>query len=146
LLNVIDSFAGNAIKYTPQDARLATYANKLEKKEGFVNWNSSGRKIHNLVRGLIPWPCAYSFLQKSDTNEKKRIIIRKTCIDDECKTTCNKPPGMINKTSEKGLLVSTCEGSVWITSLQPEGKRVMDAKDYINGYNIMAGDYFSMQD
>ena len=43
----------------------------------------------------------------------------------------NKQPGMINKISEKGLLVSTCNESIWVTRVQPEGKRVMEVKDYV---------------
>ncbi|MGR3319626.1 MAG: methionyl-tRNA formyltransferase [Candidatus Anammoxibacter sp.] len=143
LLNVIDSFEENHVKYIQQNEKLVTYANKLEKKDGIINWESNSRTIHNLVRGLIPWPCAYSYLQKSNTSDKKRVIIKRTCIDDDCKTVDNnKLPGMIHKISEKGLLVSTCNESIWITRVQPEGKRVMEARDYVNGYNVRVGDCF----
>ncbi|MGR3178070.1 MAG: methionyl-tRNA formyltransferase [Candidatus Anammoxibacter sp.] len=143
LLNVIDSYEENSVKYIQQNEKLVTYANKLEKDDGIINWKSDSKTIHNLVRGLIPWPCAYSYLQKTNASDKKRLIIKKTYIDDDCKTNDNnKQPGTINKTSEKGLLVATCDGSIWITRVQPEGKRIMDARDYINGYNISVGDCF----
>ncbi len=144
LLNVIESFENNTVKYTKQDEAKSTYANKLEKNEGLIDWNSDRESIHNLVRGLIPWPCAFSFLNKSGSDEKKRIIIKKTFINEECNNN-GTAYGVINKTSDKGLLVSTKSGSIWVTLLQPEGKRVMEAKDYINGHGIKPGDFFSCE-
>ncbi|MGR3219916.1 MAG: methionyl-tRNA formyltransferase [Candidatus Anammoxibacter sp.] len=141
LLNVVDSFEDNSVRYIPQDEKLVTYANKLEKDDGIINWECDSRTIHNLVRGLIPWPCAYSYMQKTNTDDKKRLIIKKTCIDEDCKTNVNnEQPGMINKVSEKGFLVYTRNSSIWITEVQPEGKRIMEAKDYMNGYNVRVGD------
>ena len=144
LSNVIDSYENNSVKYIVQDKKEVTFADKLEKDEGMINWDENNVTIHNLIRGLIPWPCAYSFLQKAGSNNKKRIIIKKTCIDDDCKTLSNKPPGTIIKISENGLLVSTGNGSIWITMLQPEGKRLIKACDFINGYNVKVDDYFSI--
>ena len=145
LQKVIASFEKNSVKYKCQDEGLVTYASKLEKGEGAINWNGSSESIHNLIRGLIPWPCAYSFLQKRESNTKKRIIIKKSCLKCEDEIIVNKQPGTINKTGEKGMLVSTCNGGLWINVLQPEGKRAMDAKDFINGYNIEVGDTFTIK-
>lgn len=142
LLKVIDSFCENHVKYTPQNEDLVTFAGKLEKKDGVINWEWNKKNIHDLVRGLIPWPCAYSYLYKARSNEKRRLIIKRTCIDNECSIKENKPPGTINKISEKGLLVATKDSHIWVTVLQPEGKRAMDAKSFVNGYGIEINDYF----
>ena len=145
LQNVIDSFEKNSVEYSCQDEALVTYASKLKKGEGDINWNCSSESIHNLIRGLIPWPCAYSFLQKRKSNTKKRIIIKKSCFMCDDETVVDKQPGTIIKTGEKGMLVSTCNGGLWINVVQPEGKRAMDAKDFINGYNIEVGDTFTIK-
>lgn len=142
LKKAIDDFESNSVKYIPQDEKLATYANKLTKNDGMINWNLKTIDVHALVRGLTPQPCAYSFLYKKDFNEKKRIIIKKTRIDQDCITNKNRPSGEIIDITSKGLLVSTNNASIWITMLQPEGKRLMSASDYVNGHDVRVGDYF----
>lgn len=143
LLNVIEFFEKGTVKYIKQDDSKVTFADKLEKSEGLIDWSCSSKTIHDLIRGLIPWPCAFSYFNKADSDDKKRIIIKKSFIDDECKNKNNTSPGTVNKISDKGLLVSTNDGSLWIELLQPEGKRTMNAKDYINGHGVKIGDYFS---
>ncbi len=144
LLKVVDSFESNSVKYTPQDESLVTFADKLEKKEGLIDWNAGKEEIHNMVRGLMPWPCAHSFFKKSGSDEKKRIIVKKSLIDAECESNCGKPHGEIIKIGGDGMLVSTKNGAIRLSMLQPEGKRVMEARDYANGHGVKAGDCFSL--
>lgn len=142
LIKVIDSFGANTIEYRPQDERSVTFANKLDKREGAIDWSCNGREIHNLVRGLVPWPCAYSFLKRSGNDERKRVIIKKTCVDDVCKVVSGNPPGTIDDITERGLLVAVGDGSVCVSRLQPEGKREMEVKDFVNGCKVGIGDVF----
>ena len=145
LLKTIDNIEKNGVECIKQDETKVTLANKLEKNEGIIDWNCDSGKIHNLVRGLVPWPCAFTYFHKTGSDEGKRIIVKKTCFDSECDSSKGCEPGVINKIADKGLLVATANGSLWITLLQPEGKRVMDARDYINGHGIKVSDYFSTQ-
>lgn len=136
-LNLVET--GKAT-YTKQDEREVTFAPKLKKEDGLIPWSHETKKIHNLIRGLTPSPGAYTYCLKNDTKEKKRIIILKTQIHDvpNMKTSLN--PGMINKIAQCGIHVATGDGFVCITQLQPEGKRAMNAQEYLHGHKITVED------
>lgn len=136
-LNLVET--GKAT-YTKQDEREVTFAPKLKKEDGLIPWSHETKKIHNLIRGLTPSPGAYTYCLKNDTKEKKRIIILKTQIHDmpNMKTSLN--PGMINEIAQCGIHVATGDGFVCITQLQPEGKRAMNAQEYLHGHKITVED------
>jgi methionyl-tRNA formyltransferase len=111
---------GRAVE-VPQDESLVTYAPKLTKAEGIVDWQRSAREIHNLVRGLWPWPHAYSFL------EGTRFILHRSRLSSR---PAEAAPGTILAASAAdGLHVACGEGAIEILDLQLEGKRVMSARD-----------------
>ena len=66
--------AGEAIAEVPQDERLATYASKIEREDGRIDWSLPPRRIHDLVRGLHPWPHAFAYLNS------ERFLIHRTAI------------------------------------------------------------------
>jgi methionyl-tRNA formyltransferase len=75
LVEVVDRLdAGEAVAEIPQDERLATYAAKIEREDGRIDWSRSPRQIHDLVRGLHPWPHAFAFLGR------ERFLIHRTAI------------------------------------------------------------------
>lgn len=109
-----------------------THAPQLKKEDGKINWNSSARDIVNLIRGTYPWPCAYCFLKK------ERIKIIKAQSEEG-----ESIPGLILK-AKKDLIVGTGSGAIKILLIQPEGKKIMTAKEFISGRKINEGmDYFS---
>ena len=117
----------------PQDSGLSTYAPKLKKEDGLINWHESALKIHNRVRGLSPWPSAFSFL------ESKRFRICKTEIK------IGDPidrPGNIIRTTAYGIEVGTGDGTIVVTELQLEGKKRMAAKSFLAGHKIVIGTKF----
>lgn len=126
--------------YTQQDENGVSFAPKLKKEHGLILWAQGAQKIHNLVRGLTPSPGAYAYLLKNDSKERVRILIQNTQIHDMSKTTSPLAPGMICEITPCGIHVATVDGIICITQLQPEGKRVMDAQEYIRGHRITAGD------
>jgi len=130
-LNQLDS---GSLEATAQNSDLASYAQKLKKDDGLIKWDQPAVKIHNLVRGLTPWPGAFSFL------ESKRFKICKTEIK-----SCNSPdqPGVILRTSGHGIEVGTQKERIVITELQPEGKKRMDVKSFLAGHKLMIGNKFS---
>lgn len=126
--------------YTKQDEHGVSFAPKLKKEHGLILWRQETQKIHNLIRGMTPSPGAYTYFLKSGSKEKIRIIIQKTQIHDSPKTKPSLNPGMISEITPCGIHVATLDGAICIIQVQPEGKRSMDAQEYLRGHKITVGD------
>ena len=110
-----------------QDHRKASYAPRLTKESGRIDWCQSAREIDCLVRGTQPWPTAY-------TTFRGRILkIWKTTVEEG---RSQLPPGTIVATGQQGITVSTGSGCVVVTELQTEGKRKMSADEFLRGNNL----------
>ncbi len=138
-LNLVET--GKA-SYTKQEEKEATFAPKLKKEDGLISWSQGTKKIHNLIRGLTPSPGAYTYYLKKNSQEKRRIIIGKTQIHEAQKMEPSLSPGTIIDAAPCGIHVATGDGSLCITQLQPEGKRVMGAQEYLRGHPVTAGNVF----
>ncbi len=124
---------GNA-KYTQQDEGLVSLAPKIKKKDGLIDWNQGGERIHDFVRGMNPKPAAYTFLIKN--NSKERIIILKTERENSANDETVITPGTIIDISSKGIKTATRNGSIWIKEVKPEGKRMMSAAAFSRGNDL----------
>jgi methionyl-tRNA formyltransferase len=127
--------AGTAVE-TPQDDAQATYAPKLSKAEGVVDWSRPAPHIHNLIRGLWPWPHASTYLSN------RRYILhrsRLSSIDHEGE------PGEIVRASVIDGLHVACGTStaLELLDLQLEGKRVLSAREAMAATALTAGARFS---
>ncbi len=111
-----------------QDDRLASYAPMLKKEEGRIDWETDPVAVRNMVRGLNPWPGAYTFL---DGKQLKIFRCRVAGGSGE--------PGTVLEADRSGLVVACREGSLLIEELQLEGKKRLSAKDFLAGYNIKPG-------
>ena len=137
LVRVIDDIeAGNA-RELPQDEALATYAPRLTKEEGLIDWSQSASQIHNRVRGLYPWPHAYSYLRGH------RLILRRTRVA-EGAAPHQAATGTIVAVDHQAVRVATGAGEqVEILEVQPEGRRPMSAREFAAGHRVAAGDVLS---
>jgi len=122
----------------PQDDAAATVAPLLRKEHGCLRWQDSAQQVHDRVRGLAPWPGAYSFL------EGARLKIHRTRVSDH---TANGTPGEVMETSERGIVVACGNGSVTgtvtIEELQPEGGKRLQAAQWLVGHPLKAGARFT---
>lgn len=118
----------------PQDHQAATYAPLLTKKLEKINWDRSATEIHNLIRGLNPWPGAYCHYQN------RVLKIWKARIHDADVITTR--PGRVVMVTTEGLLVETGRGVIELLEVQPESKRRMMARDCACGYCISTGEIF----
>ena len=135
LLATLDDLEHGRATETPQDETMVTYAPKLTKAEGQVDWRRSAHDVHNLVRGLWPWPHAYAFL--GDT----RFILHRSRLSPR---PAEAAPGTILAASTTdGLHVACGGGAVEILDLQLEGKRVMSARDAMSSPLLKAGARFA---
>ncbi|MDP2208795.1 MAG: methionyl-tRNA formyltransferase [Bacteroidota bacterium] len=116
----------------PQDNTLATPAPKIFKEHCRIDWNKDACQIHNLVRGLSPVPCAFSFLSG------KMVKIYKT-VEENVHT--GKPTGVVID-ADKKLVVAAKDGIIKILELQLEGKRRLNAEEFLRGFKIKEGDRF----
>lgn len=130
LLEVIRDFEQGAVKEVAQDETQATYAPKIELEDCQIDWNLPAQTIHNLVRGVNPYPGAWcTVLVKG---EEKRLKIKITKIVEDR----NGSPGEILSCGPEGMVVSCGDGSVQIVEFQLEGKRTMAPEELIRGTSI----------
>jgi methionyl-tRNA formyltransferase len=131
LVTVVDQLAQGPIAGEPQDPSRVTYASRLTKTEGAIDWTLPAAAIHNRVRGLSPWPHAYTYL------DDHRLIVLATGVGPERSA---EPPGTIVATGLDGIRVATGDGGqLTIRELQPEGRRAMNAHDFLVGHPIAIG-------
>jgi methionyl-tRNA formyltransferase len=110
---------------------LCSYAPKITREEGLIDWTLPAIDIHNRVRGLYPWPHAYTYLQG------KRLIVLKTRVETEA---ADAEPGTVVDASGDAIHVAAGHGSrIAIEQLQPEGKRPMTARQFLAGHPIEPG-------
>jgi len=133
---VDDLAAGRAIE-TPQDDALATYAHRLKKEDGAIDWSQPAEAVHNLIRGLHPWPHAFTFFRGA------RLIIRRAEASATPDTSVSGVPGTVITAAGADLVVAAGRGALQIREIQAEGKRPMTAREFLAGHRLARGDRFT---
>jgi len=137
LVRIVDALAAGPVAERPQDSSEATYAPRLTKAEGLIDWTLPARQIHDRVRGLYPWPHAYSYLAG------ERLIVLASRVDD---AAADAPPGAIIEGSQDAIHIAAGGRTrLVITRLQPEGRRAMEAREFLAGHAIPAGSRFGVE-
>jgi methionyl-tRNA formyltransferase len=134
LVQPLDRMAAGPVNEVPQDDSLANYAHRLTKEDGLVDWSRTADEIHNQIRGLHPWPHAYSYL------DGQRLILWRSTWSDE---PVEADPGTVLDADGDELRVATGRGTLVITELQAEGRRVARTREFLAGRQITAGLRFS---
>lgn len=127
LIETLDTLEKGEIKETLQEDSLSTYASILTKDMGKINWNSSGKKIINLIRGLKPWPSAYTMYN----GENIKIHKAKRMAKFEEGSS-----GTVVHVSDKGIFVNCEDECIVIEELQFPGKRKMHISEYLRGNKL----------
>jgi len=131
LLEVLEEIADRRATETPQDASLATYAAKITKAEGAVDWSLPAERLHNLVRGLQPWPLVSGRIGGA------RVLIHRTALTPAVSPDA---PGTIVRAEPERFEVVAGDGRVLrVLIIQPEGRRVMSAREFLAGRHIGPG-------
>ena len=125
LLETLPSILNRTNNRIPQDESEATYAFNIKASDEKIDFNKSALEIFNQVRGLYSWPGAYAML------DGKRIKIWEVEIGTNYYT--DKLNGEITNIYKNGIGVKVSNGEIIIKKLQPEGKKMMDANNYVNG-------------
>jgi methionyl-tRNA formyltransferase len=141
LARVVEQIAAGTAHEEPQDPAHATYAPRLTKEEGLIDWSQPSSGIHNRVRGLYPWPHACTFLDGA------RLIVLRSRVDladleGPRRNEDHAPalPGTIVDVTRDAIHVATGEGGpLAIVEVQPEGRRPMPVRDFLAGHPIRPG-------
>jgi len=137
LVAVVDQLASGTAREEPQDDTQATYAPRLTKEEGLIDWTQAASAIHNRVRGLYPWPHAYTFLNGT------RLIVLRSAVATRTAGASASGPGTILGATSEAIQVATGDGELAILEVQPEGRRAMRVHDFLLGHRLAAGETFS---
>lgn len=141
VLKTVQAIEADNVNPTPQNIIAVddiNHAPKIFRDNCRISWHVSAQKAHNLVRGLSPYPAAYTVIKTPDGKEAD-VKIFKTKIEDEAN---NLPPGTIVSNNKTYLKVHTGHGVLSILELQPATKRRMKIAEYLAGNKIAEGSQF----
>ena len=127
LLETLDSLEKDSLKPVKQDDSLSTYANKIDKSEGIIDWRQSASSLERQIRALTPWPSAYTHL------EGKQIKVHQaSVISGMTDSNASTKPGTILLHSQQGIVVACGEDALCIERLQLPGAKALSAKEVLN--------------
>ena len=135
LVETLPTLADGTAVYEKQPSESPTdYAGMIRKEMGNLDWSMPAVKLERLIRGLNPWPSAYTFL-----GGKTLKLWRARVEQSQSEASC----GTVLSAGKGGLLVQTGDGALRILELQLEGKKRMDAEAFLRGYQIPEGTVLS---
>lgn len=134
----IEGLAAGRLTARPQDDRLATYAPKLSKGDGRIDWTLTATDIANRIRGFNPWPCGYCLAPSRGRDADSALLRILMARVEEGKGQ----PGALLDVSGAGPLVATGGGAVRLLEVQPAGKRKMSGAAYVCGHRLSVGGRF----
>ena len=130
LINTLEGYVSKTIEPTPQDHHKATYAPLLKKQDGHIRWHQPADKLTAFIRGMTPWPGAFTF------HNKNRMKILKAAATPR---EITEPAGTVLKSFPDELQVATARGALSVLEIQgPSGKRLSIA-DFLRGYPLSPG-------
>lgn len=137
LLDALKFIEGNRIKFKKQDEKKASLAPMLKKEDGLIDWNKSADEIHNTVRGTVPWPGAYTFL------DGKMLKIRETDVT----PLYEKPEtGKIFDVQKDYFMIACGKGALRVKELQLEGGKRIDTASFLRGHRLEKGTFLGKKD
>ena len=131
ILSTLDKLEKGTAVRTPQKDEDSTYAKMLTKSLGRIDWSMEAEAIERLIRGLNPWPSAYTSLHGKTL---------KLWDGDVLKETTDARPGQVVLCDPRRLVVAAGEGLLSIRQLQLEGKKRMDVETFLRGYSVKEGE------
>lgn len=129
MLRAVRMLASGTAPRHPQDHRAATYAPKLTKEQGHLDWSLPADILHNRIRGYQPWPGCYTFRQGA------RLRIWRSELE-----AGDGVPGSVISAGRDGLVLAAGQGALRLIEVQPEGKSRMPTSAYLLGHPMSPGD------
>jgi methionyl-tRNA formyltransferase len=129
LVRTIPDYVAGKIEPLPQPAEGATYARKIAKEDGRIDWSRPAREIFNQIRGFNPWPGAFATIELG--GRKRLLKIWRVRQHPEF----GGKPGTLSQTQEGGLVIGCGDGGLALEELQLEGKRRMNTREFLAGHS-----------
>ncbi|MEK7294417.1 MAG: methionyl-tRNA formyltransferase, partial [Nitrospirota bacterium] len=131
LIDTLARIQNGTVTPQPQNHAQATMAPLLKKEDGLLDWTLPAFDLANRVRGLSPWPGAYTYLGE------ERWVIWKTAVLDRSAAVVS--PGTIVDATKEGVAVATGNGVLRIMEFQPANSRRMSVAQYLTGHTLAPG-------
>lgn len=136
LIDTLDLIEKNKVNPIKQDESLATYIKPFQKDDLKINWNKSEKEVYDFVRGLDPFPGAFSVIGDK--------ILKISRVEENFKTYKDAKIGeVVDYIKKRGPIIATQNGSIILVSAKPENKKLLAGDDLINGRFIKIGDILS---
>lgn len=123
---------GNAPR-APQNSAQATYAAKLTRESGVIDWSPPAVEIDRKIRAMNPWPASSTTIPGKDGRPQKLKVFTAECCEEQG------TPGSVLKTGPDGILVAAGKGAILLREVQLEGKKRMPARDFLAGNPLTPG-------
>jgi methionyl-tRNA formyltransferase len=131
LVSTLDAILNGSAVEIPQNDSEATYASRLTKEDGVIDWTQPAQAVHNLIRGLHPWPHAFTFHRRS------RLILLKSHPGHD---GVSEGPGTVLAAEGDRLRIAAGSGFLDVLELQAEGRRPLPTRAFLAGYPLSSGD------
>lgn len=138
LAEALDLLAAGEAPRVPQDETLATYAGKLTREDGIIDWTQPAETIERLLRAYDPWPGTLTFLGGEGTYRRLKIFPPAKVIEGRAFG----PPGAIHPAEDGSWIVATGVEALRISEIQLEGKRRMTVAEFSQGHEMASGTRF----
>ena len=132
ITKAISKIEDGSATFTPQNNKEATYTRIIKKQDGEIDFTMNAKAIERLIRGMTPWPSAYTYL------DGKMLKVWKA---EHFEENSGKSSGTIFKANKEGIFVSTAGGTLIFREVQIEGKKRMGAEAFILGYPNLEGKF-----
>lgn len=140
-MRVVEQLEAGTSRAVPQDESQATHVGKLAKDDGWIPWEKSAAEVQRHVRGMQPWPGPFTTLVSSDRPPLRMKILSVQEIEDAGLPN----PGAVHDVDKNSFSVRCGHGRIRVWRLQPDGKRAMDALEFLRGHRLQAGDRFLLK-
>ena len=133
LVKTIPDYITGKLKPVPQPETGATYARKIKKEDGRIDWTRSAHEIWNQTRAFVPWPGAFTYFPGKD----KPLVLKIWDATEE--TEVSGEPGTVLRTDKTGIVIACASGALRVARLQIEGGKKLAAAEFLSGHPLAAG-------
>lgn len=131
LIKTLQGLVKGTLAKKKQDDSIATYASKLTKEQGLLNWSWTAERLCGLIRGLDPWPGAFTYYNG------KMLKLFGCFLADEGRAVS--VPGRVKGLTERGLEIETGQGAIIVSEIQSPGKKRLPVKEFLKGSQLSSG-------
>jgi methionyl-tRNA formyltransferase len=133
LRQTLDGLEKGQITPRSQDHSQATYAPKIDKEAGRINWDHPARELFNFLRAFDPWPGAFTFWKG------RMLKLFRPCFPEEMEKDVREAPGTITRVGAEELYIATSRGDLSVRELQLANRPRMGVAEFLRGHPLQAG-------